>query len=332
MDERVEVRRREFIALAGGAAAWPVASRAQRTKLPIVGFLSSSKLETYRQSLTAFHGGLRETGYVDGQNVAVEYREADDQIDHLPALVTDLIHREVAVIATASSVQPALAAKAATITIPIVFVMGADPVENDVVASLARPGGNVTGVTVIAADLFEKRLGLLHELVPAEGVIGYLANPTNPGFAKFALKVSPVAHALGVQVLELNASTPIEVEEAFASLSRRRIGSLVVGPDAFFMAQRQLLVALATRHVVPASYFRREFVEIGGLMSYGAKSDDAFRQAGVYVGRILKGEKPSDLPVMQPTKFEMVINLKTAKALGLTVSPALLARADEVIE
>jgi putative ABC transport system substrate-binding protein len=326
------MKRRKFIALAGGAAAWPVASLAQLSKLPTIGFVSSSKLESYSESLAAFHEGLRDTGYVDGQNVAVEYRVADDQVDRLPVLVADLIRRGVTVIATASSVQPALAAKAATATIPIVFVMGADPVANNVVASLARPGGNVTGVTLIAADLFEKRLGLLHELVPTEGVIGYFANPTNPGFAKFAPKVPPVARALGVQVLELNASTPIEVEEAFASLSQQRIGALLVGPDAFFLAQRQMLVTLAERHVVSASYFRREFVEIGGLMSYSAKYEDAYRQTGVYVGRILKGEKPSDLPVLQPTKFEMVINLKTAKALGTTVPPSLLARADELIE
>jgi putative tryptophan/tyrosine transport system substrate-binding protein len=325
------VRRREFIALAGGAAAWPAAARAQEANLPTIGFVSSSKLELYPESsLAAFHRGLGETGYVDGQNVAVDYRVADDQSDRLPALVAELVRRRVAVIVTANSLPPANAAKAATTTIPIVFLMGADPVENNLVVSLARPGGNVTGVTVIAGDLFEKRLGLLHELVPTAGLIGYFVNPTNPAFTKFARKVPPVARALGVEVLELNASTPIEVEEAFASLTRRRIGALLVGPDAFFMAQRQLLVAQSARHVV--SYFRREFVQIGGLMSYQAKIDDAYHQVGVYVGRILKGEKPSDLPVLQPTKFELVLNLKTAKALGLTVPALLLARADEVIE
>jgi putative ABC transport system substrate-binding protein len=326
------MRRREFIALACGAAARPIAAASQQAKPLTIGFVSSSKLESYPEALTAFHRGLREIGYADGQNVAVEYRVADDHPDRLPALVADLVRREVAVIATASSAPPALAAKTATPTIPIVFVMGADPVENNLVASLARPGGNVTGVTVIAEDLFEKRLGLLHELVPAARLIAYLANPTNLAYAKFAPKVLPMARAVGVEVLELNASTPLEVEEAFASLNRRRIGALLVGADAFFMAHRELLITLAARHVAPTSYFRKEFAEIGGLTSYGAKIDDAYRQAGVYVGRILNGEKPSDLPVLQPTKFEMVINLKTAKALGLTIPPTLLTRADEVIE
>ena len=235
-------------------------------------------------------------------------------------------------IATASNIPAAQAAKAATQTIPIVFLMGGDPVENGLVASLSRPAETSRASLTISSDLFEKRLALLRELVPIGGTIAYLVNPTNSSFAKAAWRVPVAARALGVQVLELNASSPVEIEEAFAGLVQQRAGSLLVGPETFFMAQRQLLVALAARHAVPTSYFRREFVEIGGLMSYSADYLDGYRQAGTYIGRILKGEKPGDLPVLQPTKFQLVINLKTAKSLGVTIPPTLLARADEVIE
>ena len=327
------MKRRAFIGLVGrAAAAWPLAIRAQQSKLPVIGFLSASTLEGQSQSIAAFHRGLGEAGYVDGRNVAIEYRVAEDHVDRLPALAADLARRQVAVIATASNLPAALAAKTATATIPVVFLMGADPVENGLVPSLARPEGNLTGVTLIAADLYEKRLGLLHELVPAAELIASLANPSNPAFAKFAPNVPVAARALGVKVFELYAATPIELERAFTTLIQRQARALLVGPDTFFLAQRDLLVALAAQHSVPTSYFRRDFAEIGGLMSYSANYVDAFRQAGIYVGRILKGEKPADMPIQQPTKFELVINLKTAKALGLDVSERLLAIADEVIE
>jgi putative tryptophan/tyrosine transport system substrate-binding protein len=327
------MRRREFLIFLGGSAAlWPVPPRAQHAKLPIIGFLSTNRLEGQEKPIAAFHRGLGEVGYVDGRNVAIEYQVAEDRVDQLSLLAADLVRRQVAVIATATSVPAALAAKAATQSTQVVFFMGGDPVENGVVASLSRPGGNVTGVTTLAGDLFEKRLGLLHELVPAAGVIGYFANPTNPSFAKFAARVPIAARAIGIEVLELNATNAGEIVGAFTTLVQRRQAALLVSPDPLFVSQREQLVALAAQHAIPTSYFRREFVEIGGLLSYAADYMDIYRQFGVYVGRILNGQKPSELPVVQPTKFELVINLKTVKTLGITVPPSLLARADEVIE
>jgi putative ABC transport system substrate-binding protein len=327
------MRRREFITLLGSAAALsPCLARAQKAKLPIIGFLSADRLEGQEKLIAAFHRGLGEVGYINGQNVAIEYRVAEDRVDQLTPLAADFVRRQVAVIATASSIPAALAAKTATRSTPVVFCMGGDPVENDIVASLSRPGGNVTGVTTLAGDLFEKRLGVLRELLPGTGVIVYVINPTNPSFAKAAWRVPVAARALGIEILELNAANPDEIEKAFKSLVQRRAGSLLVAPDPLFVTERELVVALAAQHAIPTSYFRREFVELGSLLSYSADYMDIYRQFGVYVGRILKGEKPSDLPVVQPTKFELVINLKTAKALGITVPPSLLARADEVIE
>jgi len=328
------MRRREFITLLGRAAAsWPLAARAQQPALPVVGFLYSSTFESLREFSTAFKTGLAETGYVEGRNVALEYRMADDHFERLPMLADDLARRRVAVIVTASNVPPALAARAATQTIPIVFMMGADPVENGVVASLARPGRNVTGITVLAGEVMQKRLALLRELVPTAAIIAFLVNPTNTAFSEAMLKDQvEAAHRLGVRLLILNASSPSEIERAFATLAQQQAGALMVGPDTFFVAQRDQLVALAARYRVPASYFRREFIEAGGLTSYAADIVEAARETSVYVGRILKGEEPRDLPVMQPTKFELAINLKTAKALGLTVPQSLLATADEVIE
>jgi putative tryptophan/tyrosine transport system substrate-binding protein len=335
------MRRRDFVAGLGGAVAWPVIARAQQSVMPVVGFLFSStskEVDAYVAGLTA---GLTQTGCIEGRNVAFEYRMADDHFERLPALANDLLRRRVAVIFTAGNVQPALAAKPATQAVPIVFMIGADPVKGGLVASLARPGGNITGVTVLAGELTLKRLALLHELVPAATTIAYLYNSANFGISasafaaeqqEFVKEMTEAATLLGVRLLVLTAANPSDIERAFATLTEQRCGALVVNPTTFFLAQRAQIVALAARYRVPASYFRREFVEAGGLTSYSAKSGDAYRQAGVYVGRILNGEKPGDLPVQQPTRFELAINLKTAKALGIDVPPTLLALADEVIE
>jgi putative ABC transport system substrate-binding protein len=328
------MRRRAFITLLGGVAvAWPLGARAQQLAMPTIGFVSSSTADAYPGSVAAFHRGLAETGYVEGRNVAIEFREAKGHFDQLPALVGDLVRRRITAIVTASNLPPALAAKAATQAIPIVFIMGADPVENGLVASLARPGGNSTGFTIFAEELFGKRLSLLHELVPTAATVAYLVNLTNAAFSEASLKAqAEVARGLGIHLLVLNASTPSDIERAFATLTEQQAGALLVGGDTFFAAQRDQLVALATRHAIPASYSLHQYVESGGLMSYAADIIDAYRQAGVYVGRILKGEKPSDLPVQQPTKFELAINLKTAKALGLSIPPSVVTLADEVIE
>jgi putative tryptophan/tyrosine transport system substrate-binding protein len=330
------MQRREFIALFGSVAAfataWPLGAHTEQTA-PVVGFLYSSTIESFHEFMAGFNVGLAEAGYVEGRNVAFEYRMADDQFERLPALAEDLVRDSVVVIVTASNVPPALAAKAATQTIPIVFMMGADPVENGLVADLSRPNGNVTGITILAAEVTLKRLALLRELVPTAATIAYLVNPTNTSFSEAWLKEqAEAARRLGVRLLMLNASSPSDIERAFATLVEQQAGALLVGPDTFFVGRRDQLVALAARYRVPTSYFRREFIEAGGLISYAASVVEASRENGAYVGRILKGEKPRDLPVVQPTKFELVINLKTAKDLGLAIPPGVLAIADEVIE
>jgi ABC-type uncharacterized transport system substrate-binding protein len=321
-----DVRRREFVALLGGAAAWPLAARAQQPAMPVVGFLNSRSLRSDSRFVTAFQQGLGETGYVQGQNVAIEYRWAEGQLDRLPALAADLVRRRVAVMVATGGNVSALAAKEATNTIPIVFTTGGDPVMLGLVTSLNRPGGNLTGLSALTGLLGVKRLELLHELVPKATMIGVVMNPTNPGTEAYAKDVYEAARARGQQIQILNASTEGEIDTAFASMVQLGVGAILIVTDAFFLGWRDHLVAQAAR------YENRDFVAAGGLISYGTDLADMYRQAGVYAGRILKGEKPADLPVMQPTKFEMIINLRTGKALGIDVPDKLLALADEVIE
>jgi putative ABC transport system substrate-binding protein len=327
------MRRREFITLvAGAAAAWPLTTRAQQTATPVIGFLGSDSPDLYADRLRAFRQGLKETGYTEGQNLGIEYRWAEGHNDRLPALVADLVRRELAVIVT-STTPSVLAAKEATTTIPIVFFVAGDPVALGLVASLNRPGANLTGTTTLTLDVGSKWLELLHELVPTAKTLALLINPTSPTLAEAQAKdLRTAAHRLGLQVHLLEASTDRDFDTAFARLVQLRVGGLVITSDSFFFTRSEQLAALASRHAVPAIFGFREFATAGGLMSYGASVTDAHRWIGVYTGRVLKGEKPADLPVQQATKVELIINLKTAKALGLAVPLPLLGRADEVIE
>jgi putative ABC transport system substrate-binding protein len=327
------MRRRKFVALLGGVvAAWPLAARAQQKAMPVIGVLNTgSPSAIIEPFMGAFRQGLSEAGYVEGQNLAIEYRWAEDNYDRLPALAADLVGRKVDLI-MASSPPSAQAAKSATSTIPIVFRGGADPVGDGLVASLARPGGNLTGVGFVPNELTAKRLELLSELVPQAGVIALLVNPNNANAERVIRDVQEAARTKGLQLHVLKASSESEIDTAFASLVQLHAGALVVGANPFLSSRRERLVALASRHAVPTIYAWREFAASGGLISYGSSLTAAFRLVGAYAGKILKGTKPSDLPVELPTKYELVINLKTAKALGLTVPPSLLARADEVIE
>jgi putative ABC transport system substrate-binding protein len=326
------VRRREFMALLGAATAWPAVARAQQPAMPVIGFLNPTTLETSADRLRAFRQGLKDTGYVEGENVAIEYRWAENQMDRLPSLAAELVHRKVAVIVATGGHASAVAAKAATTEIPIVFVAGDDPVRLGLVASLARPGGNLTGVNFFAEELATKRLELLHELLPAAARVAVLVNPTSPDFGSTIRNVEAAARTIGLQIQVLNASSSREINEAFATFVRERPDALLTGTGPPFTGRRAQLVQLAAFHRIPAIYAGRQNAEIGGLMSYGASLTDTYRQLGVYTSRILKGAKPADLPVVQSSKFDLVINAETARMLGLAVPPMLLARADEVIE
>ena len=326
------MKRREFITLLGSAAAWPLAAHAQQTAMPVIGFLSSRSPSESADVVTAFRRGLRETGFVEGQNLVIAFRWAEGRYEQLRDLAAELVGMHVAVLLAAGGPPSALAAKAATSTVPIVFSSVYDPVQIGLVASLNRPGGNVTGMSSVASEMVAKSGQLLKELVPTAAVIAYLVNPSNPSAEIYSKEAVTVASALGIRVHVLNASTEQGLDEAFASLGGLGASGLVVPAEPFFFSQRDRIVALAARYAVAMIATFREYVVAGGLMSYGPSLPDSYRQAGIYVGRILKGEKPADLPVMQPTKFELVINLKTAKALGLTVPDKVLALADEVIE
>jgi putative ABC transport system substrate-binding protein len=327
------MNRRHLIALLGGAAiAWPLAARTQRKTMPVVGYLNSTWPDPHAPLVAAFRRGLSETGYIEGQNVAIEYRWAEGRSDQLPALAADLAGHKVDVIVTSGGDPSAVAAKSATSTIPIVSVIGGDPVAESLVASLARPGGNLTGISFLSRELMPKRLELLSDLVPQAKVVALLVNPESPQIERVIQNLQEAAHAKGLQLPVLNASSESEIDAAFTALVQLQAGALVVQANPFFVSWRDRLVALATHHNVPAIYEGRLFPAVGGLMSYGASNEDVSRQLGVYTGKILNGAKPADLPVEQPTKFELVINLNTAKALGLAVPASILARADEVIE
>jgi putative ABC transport system substrate-binding protein len=325
------MRRREFISLLGGAAAWPIAARAQQPAIPVIGFLNGATPEGYALYAAAFRQGLKEAGYVEGQNATIEYRWAEGHYDRLPALAADLVARKVAVIA-ATSTPAAQAAKAATATVPIVFTTGGDPIKLGLVASLNRPGGNVTGVSNLIQELGSKRLGLLRELVPSITLIATLINPNFPDAENELKDAEAAARALGLQHIVLRASSEREIDTAFATMAQQSGGALDVNVDPFFLARRDQIVALAARHAIPAIYPVRDFAVAGGLMSYGTDFADSYRQAGIYTGRVIRGEKPADLPVQRSTKFEFVINFKTAKALSLAVPNSMQLLADEQIE
>jgi putative tryptophan/tyrosine transport system substrate-binding protein len=325
------IGRRAFITLLAGAAAWPVAARAQQPAMPVVGFVSGQSTE--ERLGAAFRKALNGTGYLEGQNVMVEYHWLDGQYDRLPALMADLVRRRVAVIATPGFTVGARAAKAATTTVPIVFGVAEDPVKLGLVASLARPGGNATGINLLSAEVVTKRLGLLHDLVPKAVRIAVLVNPANPSTAEATLRDIPeAARALGLEIQVLHAGTSREIEAAFATLVRAQADALFVAPDGFFTSRRVQFATLAARHAIPAAFSNRSYPEVGGLMSYGTDTLDYYRQAGVYTGQILKGAKPADMPVLQSTKWEFVINMQTARALGLEVPNSLQLLADEMIE
>jgi putative ABC transport system substrate-binding protein len=325
------MRRREFMTLVGGAAAWPVATRAQQPAMPVVGFLHAAFPRGFTEAVVGFRQGLGEAGYVEGRNVAIEYRWAEGQYDRLPPLAADLVRRQVAVV-FASSPPAARAVKAENSKLPIVFAMGEDPIKEGLVTSLSRPGGNVTGFSWFSNQLFGKRLALLKEIVPNAAVLALLVNPNNPNADPDTKEAQIAAGQLGRQLQVMTARTERDLETVFAAMVQRQVGAVAVGVDGAFLDWREQLVALAARRAIPAIYDRRQYPDSAGLMSYGASQVDSWRQGGVYVGRILKGEKPADMPVQQATKFELIINLKTAKGLGLTIPPSVLAIADEVIE
>jgi putative ABC transport system substrate-binding protein len=324
------MRRRTFISLVGGAAALPFAARAQRPAMPVIGFINSSTPDGYARQIAAFHQGLKEFGYLEGQNVAVEYRWAEGQYDRVPAIAFELVGRGVDVIV--ANTPGVLAIKAAITTIPIVFTTGGDPLQLGLVTSLSRPGGNVTGLTILSAELLPKRLEMARDLVPTASVMPVLVNPTNPQAEGHLTGLRAAARTLALELYILQASSERDLDTVFASLAQLRAGALVIDNDTFFVARTEQLAALAVRYAVPAIFVNRAFAASGGLMSYGSNITDMYRLAGIYAGRILKGEKPGDLPVQQSTKVELIINLKTARTLGLDVPPTLLARADEVIE
>ena len=326
------MRRRQFIALLGGAAAWPLAARAQQATMPVIGFLNSGQSTGRANFVAAFRRGLRELGFVEGQNIAIEYRWANDRYDRLPELAVELVRRQVDVIAAIGTAAPGLAAKAATSTIPIVFQTGSDPVTDGLVAAMNRPGGNVTGTAIFATGLEAKRLGILDEVVPKTAVIAALLNPNSAAAQTQLQDVEAAKRISGRQVRVLTVGTDHDIEVAFGTMNEERIGGLAVTSDLLFNSRLEQLIAFANRHSLPAIYSQRSYALAGGLMTYGTDLADAYRQTGVYVGRILKGENPAALPVLQSTKFEFVINLKTVAALGLTIPPGVLAIADEVIE